>query len=681
MDSRKLKIKLPGYSAPLLLLLLSLLAFGLLIRNLGFYWDDWPAAWYKYMLGSSGFRQVFAADRPLQGWLYTLTTPIMGISPLRWHIFALFARWLCAVAFWITAWSIWPKHLWQATLAALLFLVYPGFSQQPIAITYSHAWLMMGIFFASLIAMVWAYRLPRWFWPLSMLGWLLAALTLFTVEYFFGLELLRPVILWLILATITPDRGARLKKTFLGWVPYLIISVIFLFWRLFLTNTPRGQVTITSQLASNPTAAVTQLFQTIFSDIYQSSITAWGQITQFSDWFSASSSSSLAPILLILTVGVLTGLFLWFYTPRLNSNDRGNLGKSWGTEASLLGLFALLVGGIPFWMTDLPIELGFPWDRFTLSMIFGASLLIVGLLDLLIHNRTAQIAIVSTLVGLAVGWNYVNTDFYQRRWLVEKNFFWQLVWRAPQIKPGTVLLSDSWPFTLFTDNSLAAPLNWTYAPDNHDLQMPYMFMDISSRLGLTLPALEPNLPINVDYRATYFEGNTSQALVFFFDPPACLRILDPRIDQNVYRYPNTLYEALPLSKLDLIETEPATKARPPARYFGSDVPAQWCYYYEKADLALQSGDYQAAADLGEQAFAEKMTPFSPYEFFPLIEANAHLGKWSRSVELTHRALARDYKARPGLCALWALIDQDTQDSPEKQAALTESAGFLKCTAP
>jgi hypothetical protein len=46
-----------------------------------------------------------------------------------------------------------------------------------------------------------------------------------------------------------------------------------------------------------------------------------------------------------------------------------------------LGGLALLLGGIPFWMTDLPITLQYPWDRFTLPMMFGASILLVGLLN------------------------------------------------------------------------------------------------------------------------------------------------------------------------------------------------------------------------------------------------------------------------------------------------------------
>lgn len=687
MDRRTFKLKLPSSSTPFFLLVLSLAAFGILITFLGFYWDDWPAAWYYHLFGSRGFLDVFAIDRPLLGGLYQLTTPLMGSSPLRWQVFALITRWFCASVFWLMIWSIWPKYGWAAAATALLFLIYPGFSQQPIAITYSHAWLLMAAFFGSLIAMIWAVRQPRWFWPLSLAGWLLAAVTHFTVEYFFGLELLRPAILWLVYAEREPGSRQRLKRVFFTWLPYLLILAGFLYWRVFLTETPRGQVTLFSALAANPLRAMLSLLETIFLDITETSLNAWGQITQFRNWFGTSEITGLAPIILVLAAGVVCGFFLWFLQPDTQPSPDSKQetaktsGKSWGWQAASLGLLALLLGGIPFWVTDLPIELRFPWDRFTLAMMFGASLVTSGIIYLITGSRKTQVILFSTMIALAVGLHYLNTDAYQRRWAVQKDFFWQLTWRAPQITPGTLLLTDSWPFDRYTDNSLAAPLNWTYAPENRSADMDYMIYDISTRLGLTLPTLEPGQTVREDYRATQFEGTTDQALVFYFDPPACLRIIDPQADPNYNRYPNSLYQAMPLARLDLIDPDPDQPAVPPASVFGGEPFHDWCYYYEQADRAVHMQDYESAVALGDEAFEKGMFPRNPYEYFPLIEANANTGRWNKALNMTENTLAGAHTTRVALCLLWQGISVSAENSAEKETAVRGANELLGCTMP
>ena len=47
-----------------------------------------------------------------------------------------------------------------------------------------------------------------------------------------------------------------------------------------------------------------------------------------------------------------------------------------------LGVFILLVAGWPFWLTGVPVSLGYPANRATLSFMLGVSLLFAGLLAL-----------------------------------------------------------------------------------------------------------------------------------------------------------------------------------------------------------------------------------------------------------------------------------------------------------
>jgi hypothetical protein len=648
----------------------------LLIRELGFYWDDWPAAWFTHVFGSSGFQAVFESDRPLLGRLYQLTTPLMGTSALRWQAFGLLARWLSVCLFWLVLLSIWPYHRWQATTAALLFLVYPGFSQQPITITYSHVWLLLGVFLLSLLVMLWAAWRPRWYWPLNFAGWLLSAASLFTVEYFFGLEFLRPVLLWLVYAHTVVDRRARLRKTVLHWLPYLVIDGLFLVWRLFLTETPRGQVSIFSQLASSPLDTLFRLLTDIQEALIESSFTAWGRIFGFQHWFNFTDLAANTPILTaLLAVSLVAGLLVFLLKVDRPVDSPPSRWNSWGYQAMAVGLLAMVFAGIPFWMTGLPVRLQFPWDRFTLAMIFGVCLLLAGLLDAFINRRSFQIFVLCTLVGLSAGLHFQNARNYARRWDTMQSFFWQLTWRAPQIEPGTILLTDDWPFDRSTDNSLTAPLNWTYAPDFSGDELPYLIMDISTRLGINLPALESGQAVYEDFRVAEFSGSTSEMILFYYSPPACVRFLNPAVDGDIFRYPATLQRALPLSDLDRIIAAPQIPAQPP-EVLGRRNPHEWCYYYQQADLAVQQGSFETAAALGDEALALNRTAHSAYEYLPFIEAYAKTGQWENAHALTSQAYAQQYTARPALCRLWDNLQQDTSSAPP--GLITEIQAEINC---
>ncbi len=57
--------------------------------------------------------------------------------------------------------------------------------------------------------------------------------------------------------------------------------------------------------------------------------------------------------------------------------------------------------------------------------------------------------------------------------------------------------------------------------------MDYVLFYPTSRLGGTLQDLEPGQSITYDFISEVFTGNTSQTLAFYYQPPGCLRLLDP----------------------------------------------------------------------------------------------------------------------------------------------------------
>lgn len=665
---------------PLTLFVLCLVSFGLLIPWLGFYWDDWPSIWYLHFLGSSGFVDVFAIDRPLLGRLFWLTTSILGESTLSWQLFGFTTRWLSALALWWTLRSVWPQNTREVTYVAILFAVYPGFSQQFISVTYSHVFLIQAIFFVSLGIMVWAIRKPGNYWILTLISVLLATYSMLSLEYYFGLELLRPVLLWIVLGVQITSRRKRIMQSFLYWTPYLLIMFVFLYWRILLQDTPRGEVQIFSKLAENPLAGLLDLFQEIVVDIYQASILAWGQTLNFINLKNFGLLPTLMYIVMVLVIAGVAFIYLYNYL----KNDSQNLQRksNWVTQAILTGIYALFIGGWPFWSTNLPIELRFPWDRFTIPMMLGTSLLLVGIIELVFKSQTMKAVILSVLVGLAVGIHFQNANLYRREWNSQKAFFWQLTWRAPDIEPGTMILGSELPFIHFSDNSLTAPLNWTYAPDNLPTPMPYLFYAIESRLGNELQEISLDQQIEEPYRATYFTGSTSQALVLYHAPPGCVKILDPETDKRLPQKPKYMSEAIDLSNLNLI-SDSDTPVYPPTQIFGSEPEHDWCYYFEKADLARQYGDWLKVVELGEKARSldTRLYEVNAPELLPYIEGYAHNGEWDTAYELTSQAYQLTFRMERILCSTWSRILGNTQSTTERQSVVKKIEQEIKCDLP
>ena len=115
---------------PVALLLLCLISYAPLIRQLGFYWDDWPSIFYLHFLGPAGFLKAFSVDRPLLGWVFYFTSQLAGESIFKWQLFGILTRWLSSVMLWWMLRLLWQDKTKQAAWIALLFAIYPGFSQQ-----------------------------------------------------------------------------------------------------------------------------------------------------------------------------------------------------------------------------------------------------------------------------------------------------------------------------------------------------------------------------------------------------------------------------------------------------------------------------------------------------------------------------------------------------------------------
>jgi hypothetical protein len=652
-------------SPPLVLAIVAVFAYGLLLPQLGFYWDDLPMSWIRYHLGPEAMARYFSTNRPVWGLLYQVTTRLFPQVPIYWQVFALLWRWLTGLLAWVILRELFPKQPRLALGCALLFLVYPGFNQQSGAYLYSHFFIVLNFFLFSYYLMLRAWR--ERYWLKTGFGMLFSALNLWMHEYFFVLELMRPAVIWTALREEDLDFRARLRRTGSLWAPYLAVFVAAVISRLFIFNNQIYEIGA-DQAGSTPF----NLLTTIPASLWTVTVAAWAQVFRLPDLASDGPRTTLVygAVTLVTYVALVVSLFGRRMQGEERSERRGPL---WAIG---LGLFILLVAGWPFWLTGVPVSLGYPANRATLSFMLGVSLLLAGLLALL--PRQLGLILLAVLVSLAAGRQFLWSNDFRRDWNAQKNLFWQMTWRAPGLEPGTIVMMNE-ELAFYADNSIGAALNWIYSPDNHTGRVDYVLFYPTNRLGGALASMQPGQVVNYDYLAGKFEGDTSQVVAFYYAPPSCLRLLDPEIDPYNRLIPDDslMREAAMISSpVPVLDAE--SNSRMPEIY--RPEPAHnWCYYFAKADLARQSKDWKQVADLGDKAFKLDDYPNDPLERFVFIEGYAHVGEWEQALEYSQVS----YKVSKSLvgsllCRLWDRIDREGPASPEKDDFVTQAKTLFVC---
>ena len=665
----------------LILLVVAFLAYGLLMPQLGFYWDDLPITWIRYQMGPDALTDYFSTNRPVWGVLHRLTTSVIPQVPFYWQIFALICRWMGAVVVFAIVEKLLKDKPRSALGIAMLFLVYPGFNQHWSAYLYSHFYIVLFFFLMSLLSMLLAMENPKRFWAWTAAGMTFSALNLWMMEYYYVLELVRVGVILTALRDEPLTLRERLLRALKVWAPYLAVFILAILSRLFIFNNQIYGMGLTDKLKSAPLETLLGLTRTILFTLRLVLKDAWLQMFElpaasFVDPALKSYYLAIAVVILLAAAGFLLMPRAAAQTVRSSTTDA--IWLIW------LGALAVFLSGWPFWLVGFEPSLEWPASRFTLAFVFGVSLIYGGLIDLLPWER-ARIVLFVALVSLAAGKQYLNARDYQQDWTTQKELFWQMTWRAPGLKPDTVVLLNEGALHYYADNSLGAALNWIYAPDNHTRRVEYVLFYPTTRFKNALPKLEKGIPIDYDYLAGQFHGNTSQTLAMYYDPPGCLRILDDDIERVNRMIPETslLRFSARISSPELILNEP--QARMPEVY-GPEPAHDFCYYFEKADLARQLKDWDTVAEFANIALSLDH-PYNPAEQLAFIEGYAHVGEWDRAVEISERA--NGFSAElvgPMLCRLWKRIGAETADSDvltgeavsKRSAALDKIRSIIAC---
>jgi hypothetical protein len=700
------KFKFTESNVPLALVVAGILAFGLQIPSLGFFQDDWHFIHYGSAGGARGMLEFLTMDgRPTAAWIYALGYPLLGFSPLPWHVLSLTLRLVTVILAWRVLQTLWPERTRANLIAAFFFLLYPFFTLQPQAVVYTEHWTSYALFAASMLLMLRAIEQPKRYLPYTALAIIATTLHLFTVEYFVGLELLRPLAIWLLLNRVvaserspaseaTPSTGRGLlpfdfaqdkrreehpprrnKLIFVAqlWLPYLLILFLFLYWRsailggLGLRNNPMDALSLQSIFTTA---------QNLGADIALVLVSSWFKLVD-----PAALELTRARNIFFLAITLLGGLAAYFYSRSFTEDTKhATRNTQHATRNYLLAAtLAFLLGLVPSYAGNFVLHLKLePWNgRFALAAMPGAAMLLALAFEWMFTSSQARRVMFAVLIGLLIGWhNRVAFDF-KNSWDKQVKLYEQLTWRAPYIEPGTAIITDQEILSYMGDYPTSFAFNTIYDTKSFRPE-PYWFFAMSENLGADAASLVEGVPLTARKYASTFVGNSRDSLIIDFEPEKnqCLWVLRP--EDAAYRpLVAQLKTAAQVSNLSRIHDQPQTDYS----LYRTIVPEErgtWCFHYERADLARQMGDWKQVIFFWDLAQKGGYTPGHGFEYIPFIQAYAHTGGWKQAFALTKQSNRTSESMKTILCPTWEELVASTPQSPERDSAVKDAKELLGC---
>jgi len=624
------------------------LTYGVLLPQLGFYRDDWYMIWAAQAQGAQGVMDLFKIDRPFIGLLYAWDYMMLGKAPLYWHIYALLLKLLSIFAvYWLTL-LVWPRMNMQATIIALLFAVYPGFYQQPNAALFKNNILSQAAAYLSIAMTIQAVRVknpfPKIIWTALSLA--LAVLNLAIYEAMIGLEVARLLLLFYVITEgkdIFPNLKTSLLRTLKNAIPYLLLGAGFVYWRVFLFDSTRHSTNVDALLGEYSVSPLHSVLAIVFEaikDVFDTTIFAWSvPLYQFA--LTSQYRDLGISILLAVVLIAVTAWYIW-------SQRQAGTGRAL-KEPDAPMLHMLILGALIVIATTLPIVaagrnvvFNYQWDRYTSQSVLGVVLFMGGLAFHAVRTPVRWLFLFGLLAsGLMT--QFHSGVYYRDFWAQERQMWWQLSWRVPDLQAGAAVIASPPPaFRLAEEYEVWGPLNMIYnpaAPLKFSGQVIYDEIGFELQRGDVEERRMRSVLVLRDYSKPLIiskPSNNSCLHVINGERPELPFFEDPRI-QDIASY----------SRIDLILPNAAPRT-PPADVFGAEPEHAWCYYYQKIDLARQVGNWEKAAALADEAEQLGLTPADRSEWLPVVEAYLNTGETQKASQVSKKIKA-DKNLKLTLC--------------------------------
>ncbi len=669
------------YAAALLLAMVA--SYDAQVWRLGTYYDDWEGIFlYKQGFTAQQIWNYFVSDRPFSFLTHVLYNPLIGASAIGWHLLALLLNWAAVLLLVRTLLRLWPAHVMEAGWIGLLLAVYPGMHRQFVAHTSMPHYTSMLLFTLSLLLMVKAFQAKTHRFSFLAFSVALAGLQVLIIEYFAALELIRVLILFYIFWATADNWKTAAARALRAWWPYSLVFVGFLVYHFAILPVlqpaglePQHPLIVLSQLVQNPVSTLLQYAGNVLQDVQYSVLYAW-TLPWVPQDLDLRARAVVFSWVLGIVVAVLCAAIMWSWQRK----EHAAPGPTPRWFLIVLCVGALLLGGLPAWIIGQQAIKGTWADRFLFGQILGAVPLVVLAVAWMAGpaGRQAQNIVLAILLASSISLQFRVGNQYALLWDRNRTYYWQLKWRVPSLQPGTFIVSTSTPVGGTDIYQVGLAVNTAFNPGHGKEQVQYWWFNGPENLWVSSAGkYRPAMDINYSFRSLSFHSNMRQALPVVQDKSGgrCLQVLD------------LVYQGEPLLNADeqnlfsiAHDDMVLQQERPlPQDVFGAELPHDWCYYYERADLARQYAQWDQVLKLWQQAGSLSATSLYGPEYLPFIEAFAHRGQWDEAADLTMKADATTADMSSFLCGSWTRITAATPASDVKASAWMKVQAALLCT--
>lgn len=651
----------------LLLAVVSGLAYLPLVGKFGYLNDDWYLMYSASAYGPQTFIDIFSVDRPGRALVMIPAYALFGGDPLPYNLSAWFFRLTGGLALlWILN-RIWPGKRTVTTLMALLFVIYPGFLSQPNAIDYqSHilglAAALLSIALTLKATLSESRLLKITFHGLAiLLGWFYLS----QMEWYLGFEFFRWACVFVLASRLTDTLLHKAGKAFRWASPALAIPIFFLIWRLFFFESERGATDTEVQFEALRLYPIQTFYHwtvQVVQDLFDVLVSAWAvplsELMRYVQGWGA-----------VLAVGA-AALVLFVLNKVRDQEDRdGSPTGLFSQEAIWLGFVSAAAGLLPVAMANR--EVAFPFfSRYSLVSSVGVSIFVVALLANL-KAPALRAALAAALVLISVLTHHANSVRVARETEVVRTFWWQVSWRVPQFAPRATLIGNYPAAPTEEDYFIWGPANLIYYPEKQNTEkiQPALFASVLNK-GMVLKVLTKERQ-KQDVRKNIVTYPNHRNIVVLTQPTAnsCVHVLNglqPEFSQGEL---DAIRVIGPYSELEHVLADEAPHT-PPIGVFGPEPRRGWCYYYEKADLARQRGDWEAVLRLDREASAQGFVPADTIEWMPFLQAYARTADVERLRDLAP-GIASDPYAAAQACRILSSL-------PELSGDVIEVVDSLYC---
>ncbi|HEX2697547.1 MAG TPA: hypothetical protein VHM28_07555 [Anaerolineales bacterium] len=625
------------------------LAYLPLVNKLGYYNDDWYLLYAGHTQGSQIFHTIYSEDRPARAFVLSADYALFGDHVIYYHLTAYLFRVLAGISFFWILTMLWPRKQSASTLSAILFLVYPGFLSQYNSIDYQSQLLSLFLAMISIALTVKAIQTLSPFIKVGLIvlsiltGWFYLAL----VEYFFGLEVFRFICIFLLIHQKQTGKWAQnILPSVRAWAFSAAIPAGFFAWRFFAFQSGRKATDLSAQFTAfqdSPLATVFWQVIHLVQDSISVIVLAWGMpLSQF------ANSLRLSSFLTAIAIGIAIIATCYWGIKHIGAPE-DEVSDPWSIQWIVVGSLSVAASLMPVLLANRRVF--FPeFSRYALAGSLGSALVLVGLIYL-IKSEIIQHTLVAFLLISAAYVHFANASQAAAETAEMNSFWWQVSWRAPAIQAGTTLIADYASIPIQEDYFVWAPANLVYYPtaDQRGKMNPKLYAAVLTN-STVLDIAQGGSTTYTNRRGIVTQADTSQILVLSQPTTdSCLHIIEgyqPEFSSQENSQIRLIAEHSSTNFV-LANAEPRT---PPSIIFGKEPEHDWCYYYEKASLARQRGNWQEIVQLAQEAKQKNLTPTDNVEWLPFLQADVVLNE-EQSIRDVAKIMKKDDYQRWQACHL------------------------------